>query len=187
MDATKTNPNNPLTIAIFPFKETTVKVDFKKAHNKSLPILKYRIAHPDATFDEIAERFKRTRASIYSLFKKHNLVHLPEPTRQIIEDPFDIGHEIPVIAKQEMINFEDFKIKHPEELYSKTEPTQGQQVLRDEIDRLHAEIANMQILNEVDSEMLAEAIAEIEQLKNDNIGYRAVISYLQGQLDGATV
>jgi len=92
-----------------------------------------------------------------------------------------------VIAKQEMINFEDFKIKHPEELYSKIEPTQGQQVLRDEIDRLHAEIAELRMLNEVDTEMLAESIAEIEQLKNDNIGYRAVISYLQGQLNGATV
>jgi hypothetical protein len=164
-----------------------MKVDFKKAHNKSLPILKYRIAHPDATFDEIAERFKRTRASIYSLFKKHNLVHLPEPTRRIIEDPFDIGHEIPVIAKQEMINFEDFKIKHPEEVYSKSEPTQGQEVLREEMDRLHAEIANLQIMDEVSERLLADYESEIEQLKSDIIGYRAVISYLQGQLDGATV
>ena len=163
-----------------------MKENFKKAHHKSLPILKYRVAHPDVSFDEIAKKFGRTRAAIYSLFHKHGLLDLPEK-RQIIEDPFDIGHEIPVIANQEVINFEDFKIKHPEELYSKIEPTQGQQVLRDEIDRLHAEIANMQILNEVDSEMLAEAIAEIEQLKNDNIGYRAVISYLQGQLDGVTV
>ena len=162
-----------------------MKVDFKKAHNKSLPILKYRIAHPDATFDEIAERFKRTRASVYSLFKKHNLVHLPEPTRQIVEDPFDIGHEIPVIAKQEIINFEDFRIQHPEELYST--PTQGQKVLRDELYSLQKEIAELRMLNEVDTEMLAESIAEIEQLKNDNIGYRAVISYLQGKLDGSTV
>jgi hypothetical protein len=164
-----------------------MKVDFKKAHNKSLPILKYRIAHPDATFDEIAEKFKRSRASIYSLFKKHNLIHLPEPTRRIIEDPFDIGHEIPVIAKQEMINFEDFKIKHPEEVYSKSEPTQGQEVLREEMDRLHAEIANLQIMDEVSERLLADYKSEIEQLKSDIIGYRAVISYLQGQLDGATV
>ena len=157
-----------------------------RAHNKSLPILKFRMANPDVTFDEIAKKFGRTRPAIYSLFHKHGLLDLPEK-RQIIEDPFDIGHEIPVIANQEMINFEDFKIKHPEELYSKIEPTQGQQVLRDEIDRLHAEIAELRMLNEVDTEMLAESIAEIEQLKNDNIGYRAVISYLQGQLNGATV
>ena len=74
-----------------------------------------------------------------------------------------------------------------EELYSKVEPTQGQQVLRDEIYSLQKEIAELRMLNEVDTEMLAESIAEIEQLKNDNIGYRAVISYLQGQLDGVTV
>jgi hypothetical protein len=158
-----------------------------RAHNKSLPILKYRIANPDATFDEIATKFKRTRTAVYSLFHKHGLLHLPEPTRQIVEDPFDIGHEIPVIAKQEIINFEDFRIQHPEELYSKPEPTQGQKVLRDEIYSLNKEIAELRLLNEVDTEMLAESIAEIEQLKNDNIGYRAVISYLQGQLDGVAV
>jgi hypothetical protein len=164
-----------------------MRVDFKKAHNKSLPILKYRIAHPDATFDEIAERFKRTRASIYSLFKKHNLVHLPEPTRRIIEDPFDIGHEIPVIAKQEAINFEDFRIKHPEEVYSKPDPTYGQKVLRKEMDRLYAEIANLDILDDVNDSIISQHAAEIEQLKSDIVGYRAVISYLQGRLDGATV
>jgi hypothetical protein len=110
---------------------------------------------------------------------------LPEPTRRIIEDPFDIGHEIPVIAKQEMINFEEFRIKHPEEVYSK--PTQGQEVLRDEMDRLYAEMANLTILDEVNDGIIAQHAAEIEQLKSDIIGYRAVISYLQGRLDGATV
>jgi hypothetical protein len=158
-----------------------------RAHNKSLPILKYRTANPDATFEEIAKKFGRTRAAVYSLFYKHGLLDLPEPTRRIIEDPFDIGHEIPVIPKQEMINFEDFKIKHPEEVYSKSEPTQGQEVLREEMDRLHAEIANLQIMDEVSERLLADYESEIEQLKSDIIGYRAVISYLQGQLNGATV
>jgi len=59
-------------------------------------------------------------------------------------------------------------------------PTEGQKIVRSEIDRLHAEIANLTILEEVNDEL-------IEQLQNDIIGYRAVISYLQGQLDGATV
>ena len=160
-----------------------------RAHNKSLPILKYRRAHPDATFDEIATKFGRTRAGIYSLLSKHGLRDVPEQPRQIIEDPFDIGHEIPVISKlaNETLSFEEFKIQHPEELYSKIEPTQGQQVLRDEIERLHAEIEELRILNEVDTEMLAESIAEIEQLKNDNIGYRAVISYLEARINGITV
>jgi hypothetical protein len=160
-----------------------------RAHNKSLPILKYRRAHPDATFDEIATKFGRTRAGIYSLLSKHGLRDAPEQPRQIIEDPFDIGHEIPVISKlaNETLSFEEFKIQHPEELYSKIKPTQGQEVLRQEIERLHAEIANLTILDEVNDGIIAQHAAEIEQLKSDIIGYRAVISYLQGQLDGATV
>jgi tRNA A37 N6-isopentenylltransferase MiaA len=66
-------------------------------------------------------------------------------------------------------------------------PTDGQKVLREEMDRLHAEIANLQIMDEVSEKLLADYEAEIEQLNSDIIGYRAVISYLQGQLDGATV
>ena len=66
-------------------------------------------------------------------------------------------------------------------------PTEGQKIVREELDRLHAEIANLQILEEVNDKLLVDYEAEIEQLENDIIGYRAVISYLQGQLDGATV
>ena len=65
--------------------------------------------------------------------------------------------------------------------------TDGQKVLREEIERLHAEIANMQIMEEVNEKFLADYESEIEQLNQDIIGYRAVISYLQGQLDGVTV
>ena len=63
---------------------------------------------------------------------------------------------------------------------SKSSPTQGQQVLREEIDRLHALIANMKILEELSDQTILE-------YENDIIGYRAVISYLQGQIDGVTV
>ena len=66
-------------------------------------------------------------------------------------------------------------------------PTNGQKIVREEIERLHAEIANMQIMEEVNERFIADYEAEIEQLNQDIIGYRAVISYLQGQLDGATV
>ena len=59
-------------------------------------------------------------------------------------------------------------------------PTEGQKIVREELDRLHAEIANLTILEEVNDEI-------IEQLQQDIIGYRAVISYLQGQLDGLAV
>ena len=66
-------------------------------------------------------------------------------------------------------------------------PTEGQKIVRSEIDRLHALIANMQMLQELNDLEIEEQKVEIEQLSNDIIGYRAVISYLQGQLDGVTV
>ena len=66
-------------------------------------------------------------------------------------------------------------------------PTDGQKTLRQEIDRLHAEIANRKILNDVNDLLIIEHEDEIKQLTQDIIGYRAVISYLQGQLDGVTV
>jgi hypothetical protein len=67
------------------------------------------------------------------------------------------------------------------------DPTKGQKVVRDEMNRLHAEMANLQILDEVNEAIIKDYQNEIEQLKNDIVGYRAVISYLQGQLDGVTV
>ena len=70
---------------------------------------------------------------------------------------------------------------------SKPAPTQGQQVLRKELDRLHALIANLEMLRDINDQVIEEQEAELEQLENDVIGYRAVISYLQGQLDGLTV
>ena len=66
-------------------------------------------------------------------------------------------------------------------------PTEGQKVLRKEIDRLHAEIDNMKILDDINEQLLEDYSDQIDRLKNDIIGYRAVISYLQGQLDGVTV
>ena len=169
-----------------------MREDFKRAHHKSLPILRFRVANPHVSFHDIAKKFGRTRAAIYSLFTKHNLLEVPEPTRLIIEDPFDIGHEIPVIPQPTgatvKINMDQFKLQYPKDSYVEpVEPTQGQQVLRDEIDRLHAEIANFQIMDEVNNKLLADYESEIEQLNSDIIGYRAVISYLQGRLEGSTV
>jgi tRNA A37 N6-isopentenylltransferase MiaA len=66
-------------------------------------------------------------------------------------------------------------------------PTEGQKIVRSEIERLHAELANMKILNDVNALLANELEDEVKQLENDIIGYRAVISYLQGQLDGVTV
>lgn len=161
-----------------------------KPRDKSMPILRYRKANPDASFEEIAEKFGRSRGAIYSLMYKHKLIDLPpEQPRLIIEDPFDIGHEIPVIptAKPKTVNFEEFRIQHPQDLYSTPEPTKGQEILREEISRLNEELAELRMMSECDTEMLAESIAEIEQLKNDNIGYRAVISYLEAKINGIAV
>ena len=74
--------------------------------------------------------------------------------------------------------------------FSKTKklpPNDGQKVVREEIGRLHAEMANLQILDEVNETIIKNNKRELEQLKNDIVGYRAVISYLQGRLDGVTV
>ena len=161
-----------------------------KPRDKSMPILRYRKANPDASFEEIAEKFGRSRGAIYSLMYKHKLIDLPpEQPRLIIEDPFDIGHEIPVIPteKPKTVNFEEFRIQHPQDLYSTPEPTKGQEILREEISRLNEELAELRMMSECDTEMLAESIAEIEQLKNDNIGYRAVISYLEAKINGIAV
>ena len=79
------------------------------------------------------------------------------------------------------------KVKNAKKETMPVAPTEGQQVLRKELDRLHALIANMQMLQELNDLEIEEKKVEIEQLSNDIIGYRAVISYLQGQLDGVTV
>jgi hypothetical protein len=59
-------------------------------------------------------------------------------------------------------------------------PTEGQQTLRKEITRLNIDIDGWK-------ELYFENLNELEQLQQDVIGYRAVISYLQAQLDGITV
>jgi hypothetical protein len=59
-------------------------------------------------------------------------------------------------------------------------PTEGQETLRKEIKRLNEDLDGWKVL-------YLSADEALDQLKQDVIGYRAVISYLQGQLDGATV
>ena len=59
-------------------------------------------------------------------------------------------------------------------------PTQGQDVLRKEIKRLNEDLDGWRELYLSSSEALT-------QYEQDVVGYRAVISYLQGKLDGATV
>ena len=58
--------------------------------------------------------------------------------------------------------------------------TEGQNTLREEIKRLNEDLDGWRELYLSSNDALA-------QYEQDVIGYRAVISYLQGQLDGITV
>lgn len=58
--------------------------------------------------------------------------------------------------------------------------TQGQDILRKEIKRLNEDLDGWRELYLSSNDALA-------QYEQDVVGYRAVISYLQGQLDGITV
>lgn len=58
--------------------------------------------------------------------------------------------------------------------------TEGQDTLRKEIKRLHEDLDGWR-------ELYLSAHEALGQLEQDIVGYRAVISYLQGQLDGVTV
>jgi hypothetical protein len=59
-------------------------------------------------------------------------------------------------------------------------PTQGQDILRKEINRLNEDLDGWR-------ELYLSAHEALGQMEQDIVGYRAVISYLQGQLDGVTV
>jgi hypothetical protein len=59
-------------------------------------------------------------------------------------------------------------------------PTDGQKIVRSEIARLNEDVEGWK-------DLYFSTFDENEQLKQDVIGYRAVISYLQAQLDGITV
>lgn len=63
---------------------------------------------------------------------------------------------------------------------AETTPTEGQKIVRNEVARLNRDIDDWRSL-------YLASIDEFEQLQQDIIGYRAVISYLQGQLDGLAV
>jgi hypothetical protein len=60
------------------------------------------------------------------------------------------------------------------------EPTEGQQIVRQELTRLNKDIDDWRSL-------YLQTLDEVEQLNQDVVGYRAVISYLQGQIDGLAV
>ena len=59
-------------------------------------------------------------------------------------------------------------------------PTEGQKIVRKELDRLNEEAESWR-------DLYFTTFEEVEQLQQDAIGYRAVISYLQAQIDGIAV
>ena len=58
--------------------------------------------------------------------------------------------------------------------------TEGQETLRKEIKRLNEDLDGWR-------ELYLSSADALVQYEQDVVGYRAVISYLQGQLDGVTV
>jgi sugar-specific transcriptional regulator TrmB len=69
--------------------------------------------------------------------------------------------------------------KKPKKL-KPVEPTEGQKTVRNEINRLNKEVDGWKNL-------FLDNLETLNQLEQDVIGYRAVISYLQAQIDGITV
>jgi hypothetical protein len=59
-------------------------------------------------------------------------------------------------------------------------PTEGQKIVRKELDRLNEEAESWR-------DLYFSILEEVDQLQQDAIGYRAVISYLQAQIDGIAV
>jgi hypothetical protein len=59
-------------------------------------------------------------------------------------------------------------------------PTEGQKIVREELNRLNKDVDEWR-------DLYFSAANEADQLKQDAIGYRAVISYLQAQIDGIAV
>jgi peptidoglycan hydrolase CwlO-like protein len=66
-------------------------------------------------------------------------------------------------------------------------PTEGQKVLRKELACLNEQIAYLKGHLKSNELLIDGQENKIQQLENDIVGYRAVISYLQSQLDGLAI
>jgi len=82
-----------------------------------------------------------------------------------------LGAKVPYVYQ--VLNYKSVKPK-------KSESTNGQHILRKEITRLNKDVDNWR-------DLYFGCLDELKQLNQDVVGYRAVISYLQGQIDGITV
>jgi len=73
-----------------------------------------------------------------------------------------------------------YQVLHSAKKKKPVAPTQGQDTLRKEIKRLNEDLDGWR-------ELYLSSAEALTQYEQDVVGYRAVISYLQGKLDGATV
>ena len=73
-----------------------------------------------------------------------------------------------------------YQVLHHSKKKKPVAPTEGQDTLRKEIKRLNEDLDGWRELYLASNDALT-------QYEQDVVGYRAVISYLQGKLDGATV
>jgi hypothetical protein len=91
----------------------------------------------------------------------------------------------PAYVHQTLTNYKKPKKEKP------VVPTEGQKILQNEIMRLNDELESYKLAMQLNIQEQQEQDRldqeYVKQLENDIVGYRAVISYLQGQLNGATV
>jgi hypothetical protein len=73
-----------------------------------------------------------------------------------------------------------YQVLHSAKKKKPVAPTEGQDVLRKEIKRLNEDLDGWRELYLASNDALT-------QYEQDVVGYRAVISYLQAKIDGATV
>jgi hypothetical protein len=90
-----------------------------------------------------------------------------------------LGAKVPYVYQ--VLNYKSVKPKKSKPTDGQqSELTNGQHILRKEITRLNEDVDSWR-------DLYFGCLDELEQLNQDVVGYRAVISYLQGQIDGITV
>lgn len=92
-----------------------------------------------------------------------------------------VGAKVPYVYQ--VLNYKSSKVK-------KSEPTDGQQVLRKEITRLNNEIDKWKNLSKFHEDKINYLTQQVKDLKAHHSGLEYVISYLEarlGEKDGATV
>jgi hypothetical protein len=132
---------------------------YRKPYSKTINILIHKVLHPKRSTKRIAEVMRITYASVYNTLYQYDALGS------------DLSHLREVLGKHYVEpQVADLVTQAGAE---EVKPTAGQEILRDEINGLNA--------------MLEKRDATIRSLEHQAIGYRSVISYLQGQINGLAV